>query len=259
MAPKHEEVVLGVSIPTQGIVLAAGLGSRMAPITDYTPKPLIPFFTVEMLELAVAQLHRAGVQRVAINAKHLASKVQDFVDQRLRSAFPNIEFFVSVEDEVLGTGGAVSRLRPWLKPGPFWMVNSDAVFAQPLIEMADEHVRRGNDATLMVTRAQEHLELRFLRASEDGLLIERTPGAEDTGFAFCGVHINESGLLDYLPRTGESCVLRAGHLPWVASGGRVRLFETTLFWADAGTPERYLEAHKRALPDIESWLPCKGD
>ena len=227
----------------------------MAPITDHTPKPLIPFFSVEMLELAVAQLVLAGVRRIAVNARHLASQVESFIGQRLRTTYTDVEFFVSIEDEVLGTGGAVSKLHHWLQPAAFWMVNSDAVFAQPLAEMASYHVSCGNDATLMVTRAEEHRALRFLKVSSDGVLKERTPQAQETGFAFCGVHINEFGILQHLPPTGESCILRAGHLPWAASGGRVKVFETTVFWADAGTPERYVEAHRRALPDIETWFP----
>ena len=243
------------SYPTQGIVLAAGLGSRMAPITDHTPKPLIRFFSVEMLEISVVHLVRAGVQRIAINARHLAGQIENFVERRLRERFPDVEFFVSVGEEVLGTGGAVVNLRDWLNPGPFWMVNSDAVFAQPLKDVAESHIRSRNDVTLMVTRADEHRALRFLRTTNDGLLVERTPEAEDSGYAFCGVHINEGEILDILPASGECCVLRAGHLPWANTSGRVRVFETTHFWADAGTPERYLEAHKRALPELESWFP----
>jgi mannose-1-phosphate guanylyltransferase len=241
--------------PTQAVVLAAGLGSRLAPITNHTPKPLIPFFTVAMLELAVAKLSEAGVTRIAVNAKHLASKVCNFVEVRLGPAFPKMEFHVSVEDEVLGTGGALRNLHSWLGKGSFWVVNSDAVFAQSLTEVAERHVQDGNDATLMVTRADEHCDLRFLRAGSDGLLRERMPEASEEGFAFCGVHLNEPGLFDHLPRTGESCVLRAGHLPWVRSGGRVGLYETKRFWADAGTPDRYLKAHRRALPTLESWFP----
>ena len=241
--------------PTQGIVLAAGLGSRMAPITDHTPKPLIRFFSVEMLELSVVHLVRAGVRRIAINARHLAGQIENFVEKRLREKFPAVEFHVSVEEEVLGTGGAVVNLRGWLEQGAFWMVNSDAVFAQPLKDVAESHMRSKNDATLMVTRAEEHRGLRFLLTTNDGLLLERTPEAEESGYAFCGVHINESDILDILPVSGECCVLRAGHLPWASASGRVRVFETTHFWADAGTPERYLEAHKRALPELDSWFP----
>ena len=243
-----------VEYPKQAIVLAAGLGSRMAPITQHTPKPLLPFLGVEMLELAVSHLHRAGVARVAINAKHLSHRITEFVDTRLIHVFPGIEFFVSVEAGVLGTGGALSNLRHWLSPGPFWVVNSDAVFFQPLDAMAASHVTSGNDATLMVTRSAEHRTLRFLKTTPDGILLERMPGHHEHGATFCGVHINEQSIFRFLPARGNSCVLRAGHLPWAAAGGIVRVFETEAFWADAGTPERYVEAHKRALPNAPDWL-----
>ena len=227
----------------------------MAPVTDFTPKPLLPFFNVELLRLSVGQLAHVGVERIAINARHLADQVEAYVLGDLARIFPDVAFHVSIEEDVLGTGGALVKLRPWLRPKSFWVLNSDAVFAQDLSRVAQVHAAAGNAATLLVTRAQEHAALRFLKADPSGRLLERTPGAEESGFSFCGVHLNEFQLLEHLPQDAESCVLRAGHLPWAASGARVALYETQEFWADVGTPERYLDAHLRAHPSLDAWLP----
>lgn len=230
----------------------------MAPVTYATPKPLLPFFQHTLLRLSVGQLVHAGVRRIAINARHLAVEVDAFVTGELSRAFPSVEFFVSREDEVLGTGGALVQLKAWLSEAPFWVLNSDAVFAQDLSEMAQAHGDAGHAATLMVTRSPRYRGLRFLRVSQSGALLERTPAARDEGVVFCGVHLNEPEIFDFLLPEGECCVLRAGHLPWAAAGEKVRTFETHGFWADVGTPARYLEAHCEAMATGLDWLQRAG-
>ena len=236
--------------PTQALVLAAGLGSRMAPITDHTPKPLLPFFCVPLLDLAVGKLVDADVSRIAINTHHLAAAVADHVKSSLASRYPDVSFHLSHEATIRGTGGALDVLRDWFQRGPFWVVNSDAVFDQDLKTLSEWHQLAGHDATLMVTRDPAHRALRFLSTGPEGFLRERTPEATEDGAAFCGVHLNSWSLLDVLPRGEESCVLRQGHLPWAAQGARVALFETRQFWADLGTPERYLGAHNVAYRQL---------
>ena len=98
-----------------GVVLAAGRGSRLAPVTHHTPKPLVPFFGVPLIHAAVCQLANAGVERVAINAHYLADIVVNYVCGPLRERFPSIEFHPSVEPTLLGTGGALVYLADWLR------------------------------------------------------------------------------------------------------------------------------------------------
>lgn len=227
--------------PHQAIVLAAGEGRRLRPLTERIPKALVPFHGRPLLDHAVAHLARAGVTRVAVNAHHLADAIAAHVEGPLREAFPSIAFFVSREDALLGTGGAIKQLDPWLDDGPFWVANADVVYAEPLAALAARHRDAGAAATLLVTRDPRHRELRRLLIDDAGALVGLHEPWHPDGVVFCGVQLAERGLVDRLA-DGPSCNLRQGHLPYLASGLRVATWETKRFWADTGTPERLAAA-----------------
>ncbi|MCB9736291.1 MAG: NTP transferase domain-containing protein [Deltaproteobacteria bacterium] len=237
--------------PTSGVVLAAGVGSRLRPLTDATPKALIPFFGWPLLDLAVAKLAQAGVRRVAVNTFHLAEQVARHVRDVLTPRHPDLELHLSPETELLGTGGALKHLAPWLGREPFWVVNADVVFEEDLRALAATHARAGAAATLLVTRGVS-LDLRRLVLTGAGELAGLIEPYDVDAAAFCGVQLAEPTLLDRLP-DGPACNLRDGHLPHLAGGLRVATHETRGFWSDLGTPWRLAEAHRaawRALPRL---------
>ena len=237
---------------TQAVILAAGKGTRLAPITDWTPKALVPFMGRPLIEHAAAHVVEAGVTRVAVNAYHLGDTVRRYVVDVLACRYPTVEWHVSREEELLGTGGALQGLSEWLKPEPFLVVNADAVFAESLGAFVRAHHACGSDATWMVTREPLYAPLRVVCGTEDATLERISPTPVKSGVTFCGVHVCEPGLLRILPR-GPSCVVRDGYLRWIGEGATVSLWETQAFWADTGTPERYIDAHARALGARERW------
>ncbi|MCB9728377.1 MAG: NTP transferase domain-containing protein [Deltaproteobacteria bacterium] len=240
--------------PRQAVILAAGEGRRLRPITAHTPKPLMPFLGVPMLDWAVAHLVRAGVHRIAINAFHLADAVVAHVVGPLARRFPQVELHVSVEPTLLGTGGALARLRGWLGRSPFVVVNADAVFAADLRAMMASHADGSADATWMVSRAPGAADLRTVQLDASGAVSAIHPEARGDAWTFCGVHIAGPAVLDRLP-DDPSCVVRAGYLPAIAAGARVQAFETDAFWADTGTPERYVDAHREGLAAADALAP----
>jgi len=225
--------------PDQAVILAAGLGSRLRPVTVYTPKPLVPFFGRPLLDWAVGAALRAGVTRIAVNAHHLADQVADRV-QLLARRHPKVEFFVSRETELLGTGGAVRALADagWLDRDHFWVINSDAVFDAPLTSL-----RFASAPALMVTRAPEHRHLRRLVVDAAGLLVGLDESAPESGVAFCGVTLADARLPERLPR-GPSCILRQGILPFLPEFS-VTTVSVPGFYADTGTPALLADAHVR--------------
>lgn len=218
----------------------------MRPLTLHTPKPLLPFLGAPLLDWAAAHLVRAGVRRIAVNAHHLEGAVTAHVRGPLAARFPRVAFHVSVERDLLGTGGALARLRGWLGRAPFFVVNADAVFVEDLGAMARARERDRADASWMVTRAPDAADLRTVALDAAGHLAAIHPEPRDDAWVFCGVHIAGPAVLDRLP-DGPSCVVGAGYLPAVAAGARVTTYETTAFWADTGTPERYIDAHRQGI------------
>lgn len=227
--------------PTQALILAAGEGRRLAPITDTLPKPLVPFFGRPLLDWAIAAALRAGVTRIAVNAYHLADRLAAHLTAltpELTRTHPGLELHLSREPALLGTGGAVRHLRHWLSPdAPFYVINADAVFAEPLATLTSPA------PALLVTREPTFSDQRRLVASPGGHLAALDESSQPAAFTFCGVTLADPGLPERLP-DGPSCILRQGFLPYLPEIS-VRLVETTAFFADTGTPDLLVDAHRR--------------
>lgn len=235
-------------LPRTGVVLAAGEGSRLRPVTEHTPKALVPFFGAPLLDHAVAHLVAAGVERVAVNAFHLGPLVAARVRGPLSERWPRVAFEVSEEPILLGTGGGLDRLRGWIGGERFWVVNADAVFDADLAEVGAAVAASGAAAGWLVTRETAFDRLRTVRVGPGGDVAGVAPQPAPQHAVFCGVHLAGPGLLEHLPHHRPSCVVRHGYLPWMAAGARVAAVEVRgAFWADTGTPERYVDAHRRAL------------
>jgi NDP-sugar pyrophosphorylase family protein len=241
-----------VETPTQGLILAAGHGRRLRPITLHTPKPLMPFLGAPLMAHAAAHLARLGVRRIAVNTHHLAEAVARYVMTVLVKAYPDVQWHLSHEEELLGTGGALKKLEPWFNPGLLWVVNADAVFTADLAAMERFHQESRADATWMLTRAEHARALRVVRRDAQGCVVGIAPSTDEEAAVFCGVHLTSTELLGRLP-DGHSCVVREGYLPWIADGARVQGWETEAFWADTGTPERVIDAHLRGRHELETF------
>ena len=115
--------------PTRGMVLAAGLGTRMRAVSETTPKPLVPLAGKPLIAYALESLERAGVAEVVVNTHHLAAQIESFLaDYADRSGA--LPIHISHEEERLETGGGVRRALRWLGDDAFYVLNSDAVIAE---------------------------------------------------------------------------------------------------------------------------------
>lgn len=224
--------------PRQAIVLAAGEGRRLRPITETLPKPLVPFFGRPLMDWALDKLVTAGVTRIAVNAFHEADRLAAHLAAVTPRLPRDIDLYLSREPALLGTGGAVAHLGPWLTPGePFYVLNADAVFAEPLSAL-DPHAA----PALLVTREPCFASERRLIA-RSGRLTGLEEGSRPDAYTFCGVTLADQALPSRLP-PGPSCIIRQGFLPFLA-GLDVHLVETRSFFADTGTPELLIDAHHR--------------
>ena len=115
--------------PTRGMVLAAGLGTRMRAVSETTPKPLVPLAGKPLLAYALESLDRAGVTEIIVNTHHMAAQIESFLaDYTARPGAPRIH--ISREEERLETGGGVRQALRWLGDDAFYVLNSDAVIAE---------------------------------------------------------------------------------------------------------------------------------
>ncbi|MEI7901475.1 MAG: sugar phosphate nucleotidyltransferase, partial [bacterium] len=119
--------------PQKAVVLAAGLGTRLRPLTLAWPKPLMTLWNVPLLEHSLRMLETWGVEEIAVNLHWQPEKIQAWLTARNGRA----RLRVSYEPEILGTGGALRPLKDFLCDAPFWVVNADIAAAlepQPLLD-----------------------------------------------------------------------------------------------------------------------------
>ena len=131
--------------PVKGLILAAGLGTRLLPITKHLPKPLLPFFGPSLFDLALETMHQHGVTDVSANSHHLAAKIQ----AELKRGYKNLRLNSSFEAQILGTGGAIPPLRSWLNGSHLLIFNADILCDVNLQELIKHHFASEALATMV--------------------------------------------------------------------------------------------------------------
>lgn len=233
-----------MNAPRKAIVLAAGYGTRLLPLTILRPKPLFPLWNKPVLGHILDLLQRWGVEEVVVNAHHHADQILDYLHSRPDGA---LRCSVSFEPDILGTGGAVTKARWFLDDAPFWMINADIMADLPCEPLLEAHCRHRALATLWLTpergpRTVEH---------HDGLIADfRSTRAGSPGTAtFCGLQLLSPGILRHLPPAGFSSIV-AAYEKAMAAGEKVGgVVVPGSYWADIGTPESYLETHREMRLD----------
>lgn len=105
---------------TQAMILAAGEGRRLRPLTQTTPKPLIHIGGTTMLDHALNELEKVGVTRCVVNTHHLADQIESHIQERVSP-----EITISYEPELLDTGGGLAKALPYFGDNPFFVLNAD--------------------------------------------------------------------------------------------------------------------------------------
>ena len=130
-------------IPGHAMVLAAGRGERMRPLTDSRPKPLIEVQGQAMLDRVLDRLAAAGVERAVVNAHHLGEQIAERVAGRARPAVT-----LSPEAALLDTGGGVVKALPLLGPAPFFVANGDVVWLDGLVPALERLAAAWNEGLM---------------------------------------------------------------------------------------------------------------
>jgi mannose-1-phosphate guanylyltransferase len=225
---------------TDAMILAAGLGTRLRPLTTLLPKPLVPIGDRPAIAHLVDALEGAGFARVVANAHHLAGAVE-----ALTSADPRLA--VSLEAELLGTAGGVRFARDsrLLTRERALVVNGDLFGALPLAELAGAPC--DGDARLLVAPASAGAGNVGVDAHGRVVRLRResvAPG-EVAAFDYLGCALFAGPALEALPAVG--CLVGDLLLPRLRSGARVEIFPFEGAWIDVGSLGAYLEANLRWL------------
>ncbi|MBW3552110.1 MAG: NTP transferase domain-containing protein [Gemmatimonadetes bacterium] len=234
----------------EAIILAAGLGTRLRPLTDRIPKALVEVDGVTMLERVARRLVDAGAHRLVINTHHLGELIEGFV--RARDGFGvEVRFSRETGDAPLDTGGGIQQAARLMElREPFMVHNSDVITDLSLPALLAAH-DPGALATLAVARAETRSPLllddagvigvRYPSGSEQ--LARPVQGTLREG-AFSGISVVSPALPGLMTESGAFSVIVA-YLRLIAEGRRVDAWDIgDALWADIGTPERLEEASR---------------
>lgn len=227
----------------RAMILAAGFGSRLRPLTDTVPKALITAGGRSMLDWTLDSLRKAGSESFVINAHHHADKIIDWSESR-RTAFPDLEMVVSHEPEILGTGGGIRQAARWLySPNPVLIHNADIWSDFDLRTAWDNH-SDGDMATLI---GMEREASSYLLVDEDNFLVglgkagEKRIVCEPHGrirpVGFTGIHIVSPQFFEKLGKMDHFGIMEC-YLELARNEGRIRVHEVKGNWFDMGSVEK---------------------
>ncbi len=225
----------------RAVVLAAGRGERLRPLTETLPKPLLPLRGRPILSHTLDQLAAVGCEAAAINLHHLGEQIPE----ALGDEWQGMPLVYSREKELLGTLGALAALRDFLEPAKeILLVNGDSLCRWPFQAMLRRHRRRSSLATLLfATGADPERFGGGVGLDKEGRVVdfglaERSPEALRR-HVFAGAHVLSPVLLNGL-EVQPSGIVRDLYVPMLADGAPIEAVLSRRSWHDLGTPGRYL-------------------
>lgn len=187
---------------TKAMILAAGEGTRLRPLTQQTPKVLLPIRGIPLIQYTLGWLKSHGICEVAINLHHLGDKIKDFLGDGCRFG---VRIHYSLEEKLLGTAGGVKKMEKFFD-STFVVVYGDILTDFDLSAMVDFHKQNKAFATLALFESPNPREVGVVEMDEDGRisrLVEKPkspiPSPQPPTLANGGIYVLEKGVLDYVP------------------------------------------------------------
>jgi NDP-sugar pyrophosphorylase family protein len=231
----------------RAMLLCAGLSTRLGPIGDSLPKPLLPVCDIPILRYGVALLVGHGIRDIVVNLHHKGDRIRaELGDGSALGA--RIRY--SEEAVLLETGGGLRKALPLLDPEgrdePFLSMNGKLIFDLDIAALL-EYCRRDPDVlgTLVVRRVPDATAWGAIQVEPDAR--NQTARVRDILGAgehmFTGVHVTRPSVVRRLP-DGPACMIRQGYIPWIRAGGQVAAFDAgQVYFSEHSLPERYLAAN----------------
>ncbi len=231
----------------QAIVLVGGRGTRLLPLTDSLPKPLLPIALRPLLGHVIERLAEAGVDEVVLS---LGYRPDDFVEQFPGGEWRNVRLRYAVEPEPLGTGGGIRYAAELAGvDDTFFVVNGDVIASGSLRPLLECHRDRGALATVALTEVADPSAFGIVDSADDGRVrafVEKpAQGTAPSNLANVGAYVLEAATLASFP-DGASSIER-DVFPVLAGAGTLYSAVIPGTWVDAGTLDGYLTANLGAL------------
>ena len=236
----------------KAMVLAAGFGTRLQPLTHVLPKPMFPVLGRPLLSHTFDILESANITDVAVNVHHLPDFIINYFEkQKLHDL--NLHF--SREEKILGTAGGIKKMEGFLEGGPFILINSDIITNIKLDKVIDFHKKNNSRLTLVVRQDISPEQYDSIEICKDGRIVHfvgassmNIPG-NTTRVMFTGIQIIEPEIFKRIPE-GQFCGTTESIFPqMIKDEVPVYGYLHNGYWKDMGNRENYLQVNSDALDE----------
>ena len=235
----------------KAMVLAAGVGSRLEPISSHIPKPLVPVLNRPVMEHILALLHQHGITDVVSNTHHMADLLQKHFEDNPPAGM-KISFFE--ETELTGDAGGVRAAREFLEDDTFIVIMGDLITNANLSALIEDHKRKGALATIAVKQVEDVTRFGVMRRDADGFIQEfqEKPAAHEaiSNDISTGIYILEPEIFKHIPSSGVVGFGRQIFPSLVSSNLPVLGSELEGYWSDIGTLQDLFRTNIDALHGI---------
>lgn len=232
----------------KAMVLAAGLGTRLRPLTDALPKPLLPLGPCPLLVWNLLLLKKYGITDIVINVHHRGDQIRQAIGS---GGQYGMRITYSSEPVLLGTGGGIKQVEAHFQGEPFLVLNGDTIVDLDLSEMIACHYRHQAIATMALRDDPDVDRWGPVETNDhDHVLTINGKGRSKAGShmvstrrMFAGVHVLTPMLLRDIPGGVFSSIIDA-YVDWLERDAIVAGFVFSGYWTDVGTPERYVQVQQ---------------
>jgi mannose-1-phosphate guanylyltransferase len=235
----------------KGFVLGAGLGTRLRPLTNLVPKPLLPIFGKPLITFALDHLRRAGIEKFWVNSHHLPEK---FAAQFSGGEYYGASLELVQEANLLETGGGMKNIEHRIGDESFVVYSGDILTDLPVDRLIEEHCTKGNDVTLALRTTGFSQSVHWCPETGRVTDLKRVPGSRQSGnLDFAGISVWNSSVFSRIPPATRISFIPV-LIEWMKSGGKIgglALEESR--WFNLGSRKEYLSAHRIIVQ--ERWVP----
>lgn len=235
----------------RAVVLVGGFGTRLRPLTDAVPKPMLPVGHEPMISRLIGRLERGGVTEVVLA---LGFKPEPFIEAFPDGRCGDVVLHYAVEPEPLDTAGAIRFAADHAGiDDTFVVANGDVMTDLDVGALVAHHRSVGAEATLHLIPVADPSAFGVVDLADGGRVREFVekppPGTEPSNLINAGTYVFEPSVLERIP-AGERVSIERDTFPAVAADGKMHGFSTDDYWIDAGVPELYLAANLDLLGDV---------
>ena len=228
----------------KALFLAGGMGTRLRPLTDHLPKPMVPVMGRPLLERSIEEIRGCGADEAVLSTCYRADYIENYF---AKNGNYGVKLRYVCEDIPLGTGGAIRNCRDFFD-GTFLIFNSDILSNIDLNDLLRFHKEKRADVTIAATRVSNPSSYGVIEYDEFGFATTFTekpkPGEAKSDFINAGIYVFEPNVLDLIPSDRVVSVEKETFPLLLKKGYKIAVYRGGTYWIDIGTPEKYMQVHR---------------